>query len=332
MKTQLLKACPESLEKGAEIIRAGGLVAFPTETVYGLGADAMNGEAVNSIFRVKGRPNDNPLIVHVCSKEQMKELGYWNDNAEAVYEAFMPGPITMVLKKKQLPPEVTAGLDTVGLRFPVHPDAQKFLALAGPVAAPSANLSGKPSPTCAQHVFTDFDGKIPLIIDGGECGVGVESTVISLAERPVLLRPGGITPEQLKAVLPDMYIHEAVLKNITLDAVASPGMKYKHYAPQARVVLTRSDGKALLADALAHGIRAELFGDERAEVQAHELFARLRQADAMGLELVIFSAPSCDGVGLSVMNRLLRASAFTVLSPGEEITVNYSGGSARLHA
>lgn len=332
MKTQLLKACPESLEKGAEIIRAGGLVAFPTETVYGLGADAMNGEAVNSIFRVKGRPNDNPLIVHVCSKEQMKELGYWNDNAEAVYEAFMPGPITMVLKKKQLPPEVTAGLDTVGLRFPVHPDAQKFLALAGPVAAPSANLSGKPSPTCAQHVFTDFDGKIPLIIDGGECGVGVESTVISLAERPVLLRPGGITPEQLKAVLPDMYIHEAVLKNITLDAVASPGMKYKHYAPQARVVLTRSDGKALLADALAHGVRAELFGDERAEVQAHELFARLRQADAMGLELVIFSAPSCDGVGLSVMNRLLRASAFTVLSPGEEITVNYSGGSARLHA
>ncbi len=332
MKTQLLKACPESLEKGAEIIRAGGLVAFPTETVYGLGADAMNGEAVNGIFRAKGRPNDNPLIVHVCSKEQMKELGYWNDNAEAVYEAFMPGPITMVLKKKQLPPEVTAGLDTVGLRFPVHPDAQKFLALAGPVAAPSANLSGKPSPTCAQHVLTDFDGKIPLIIDGGECGVGVESTVISLAERPVLLRPGGITPEQLKAVLPDMYIHEAVLKNITLDAVASPGMKYKHYAPQARVVLTRSDGKALLADALAHGIRAELFGDERAEVQAHELFARLRQADEMGLELVIFSAPSCDGVGLSVMNRLLRASAFTVLSPGEEITVNYSGGSARLHA
>lgn len=332
MKTQLLKACPESLEKGAEIIRAGGLVAFPTETVYGLGADAMNGEAVNGIFRAKGRPNDNPLIVHVCSKEQMKELGYWNDNAEAVYEAFMPGPITMVLKKKQLPPEVTAGLDTVGLRFPVHPDAQKFLALAGPVAAPSANLSGKPSPTCAQHVFTDFDGKIPLIIDGGECGVGVESTVISLAERPVLLRPGGITPEQLKAVLPDMYIHEAVLKNITLDAVASPGMKYKHYAPEARVVLTRSDGKALLADALAHGIRAELFGDERAEVQAHELFARLRQADEMGLELVIFSAPSCDGVGLSVMNRLLRASAFTVLSPGEEITVNYSGGSARLHA
>lgn len=332
MKTQLLKACPESLEKGAEIIRAGGLVAFPTETVYGLGADAMNGEAVNGIFRAKGRPNDNPLIVHVCSKEQMKELGYWNDNAEAVYEAFMPGPITMVLKKKQLPPEVTAGLDTVGLRFPVHPDAQKFLALAGPVAAPSANLSGKPSPTCAQHVFTDFDGKIPLIIDGGECGVGVESTVISLAERPVLLRPGGITPEQLKAVLPDMYIHEAVLKNITLDAVASPGMKYKHYAPEARVVLTRSDGKALLADALAHGVRAELFGDERAEVQAHELFARLRQADEMGLELVIFSTPSCDGVGLSVMNRLLRASAFTVLSPGEEITVNYSGGSARLHA
>ena len=332
MKTQLLKACPESLEKGAEIIRAGGLVAFPTETVYGLGADAMNDEAVNSIFRAKGRPNDNPLIVHVCSKEQMKELGYWNDNAEAVYEAFMPGPITMVLKKKQLPPEVTAGLDTVGLRFPVHPDAQKFLALAGPVAAPSANLSGKPSPTCAQHVFTDFDGKIPLIIDGGECGVGVESTVISLAERPVLLRPGGITPEQLKAVLPDMYIHEAVLKNIALDAVASPGMKYKHYAPQARVVLTRSDGKALLADALAHGVRAELFGDERAEVQAHELFARLRQADEMGLELVIFSTPSCDGVGLSVMNRLLRASAFTVLSPGEEITVNYSGGRVSLRA
>ena len=330
MKTQLLKACPESLEKGAEIIRAGGLVAFPTETVYGLGADAMNGEAVNSIFRVKGRPNDNPLIVHVCSKEQMKELGYWNDNAEAVYEAFMPGPITMVLKKKQLPPEVTAGLDTVGLRFPVHPDAQKFLALAGPVAAPSANLSGKPSPTCAQHVFTDFDGKIPLIIDGGECGVGVESTVISLAERPVLLRPGGITPEQLKAVLPDMYIHEAVLKNITLDAVASPGMKYKHYAPKTetflvegcsgsfvRFVNSKTDCAAICFDEEYYSINVPKisYGSKHNEsTLAKNVFSSLRDVDSLGVKEVYIHAPSKDGVGLAVYNRLIRASGFKVIT------------------
>ena len=332
MKTELTKATREALERAGRIIREGGLVGFPTETVYGLGGNALDGAAAKAIFEAKGRPSDNPLIVHVCSKEQMLQLGYWNDNAEAVFNAFMPGPITVVLKKRDLPDEVTAGLDTVGLRYPEHRDAQGFLTLAGPVAAPSANISGRPSPTTAQHVFDDFNGKIPLIIDGGVCSVGVESTVISLADRPVLLRPGGVTPEQLLRVLPDMKIHEAVLRNIRLDAAASPGMKYKHYSPDARVVLVRGSGENLLASALENGIRAVLYPSRDAAADAHELFSRLRSADAQGLELVIFELPPQEGMGLSVINRLLRASAFTVADEGQSIEITCAGRSCRLKA
>lgn len=320
MITRLEKITPMSLESGAELIKRGELVAFPTETVYGLGADALNGQAVKKIFAAKGRPGDNPLIVHVASKEQMMALGHWNENAEKVFEAFMPGPITMVLKRKNVPDEVTAGLDSVGLRFPEHPDAQRFITLAGPIAAPSANISGKPSPTTAKHVFDDFNGKIPLVLDGGACGVGVESTVISLVDAPILLRPGGITLEQLKVVLPDITVHDAVLANVELDAAASPGMKYKHYAPNARVVIAKR-GEKLYNSALEHNIKAVYYKKQEDAEDARMLFARLRQADDDGAQLVIFDMPNKDGIGLSVANRLLRASAFTFIDEGQSLVL-----------
>ena len=331
MKTLLLKVDDNSLDIAAGLIKNGEVVAFPTETVYGLGADALNGSAVSKIFAAKGRPGDNPLIVHVCSKEQMMALGHWNQNAEAVFNAFMPGPITMVLKKKEIPNEVTAGLDTVGLRYPEHPDAQRLIALAGPIAAPSANISGKPSPTKAQHVFDDFNTRIPLVLDGGDCGVGVESTVISVADKPILLRPGGVTLEQLKKVLPDITVHDAVLANVKLDAAASPGMKYQHYAPNARVVIA-NDSQALLDSALSKGIKAVCYKKESAEVEARELFARLRKADDDGIRLVIFEMPDKEGMGLSVVNRLLRASAFTVVNKGDSITLEVDGKSIVLNS
>lgn len=332
MITQLLDVTPQSLRLGAELIKNGELVAFPTETVYGLGADALNGEAVRKIFAAKGRPGDNPLIVHICTKEQMMELGHWNQSAEDIFNAFMPGPITVVLKKKQVPPEVTAGLDTVGLRYPEHKDAQAFLQLAGAVAAPSANISGKPSPTNAMHVYNDFNGRIPLILNGGECGVGVESTVISVADRPILLRPGGVTLEQLKEVLPDITVHEAVLKNVKLDAAASPGMKYKHYAPEARVVLVDGCGERLYNSALQHGIKAVYYKKSDAALEARLLFDRLRKADKNGRQLVIFELPDSDGMGLSVANRMLRAAAFTVIKQGEPVELTIEGTSCILQA
>ncbi len=332
MITQLLDVNEQSLKLGASLIKQGELVAFPTETVYGLGADALNGEAVRKIFRAKGRPGDNPLIVHVSSKEGMKELGYWNQSAEDVFNAFMPGPITMVLKKKSLPDEVTAGLDTVGLRYPQHKDAQSFLKLAGAVAAPSANISGKPSPTTAQHVFNDFNGRIPLVLNGGECGVGVESTVISLVDRPMLLRPGGVTLEQLQTVLPDITVHQAVLKNVELDKAASPGMKYKHYAPNAVVILVDGNGEWLYNNACDCGIKTAYYKKSDAALEAKLLFSRLRDADQNQLDLVIFELPANSGMGLSVANRMLRAAAFTVLKQGQSMEIDVKGRKYTLKA
>ena len=315
METKVLSTNDEDIALAGKILANGGLVAFPTETVYGLGANALNEDAVKNIYKAKGRPSDNPLIVHIANKEDIvplvKEV---TPKAQALIDAFFPGPLTIILPKSDLIGKVVSGgLDTVAVRMPINEVANKVIKAAGcPIAAPSANTSGLPSPTRAKYVIDDMSGKIEAIIDGGDCEFGVESTVITLAtDIPTVLRPGAVTKEMLEGVIGEVEVANAVLHGMKdNETAASPGMKYKHYAPQARVVLTRSDGKALLADALAHGIRAELFGDERAEVQAHELFARLRQADAMGLELVIFSTPSCDGVGLSVMNRLLRASAF----------------------
>lgn len=333
MHTKVLKIHQGSLAKAAALLQRGELVAFPTETVYGLGANALRGSAVAKIFAAKGRPCDNPLIVHVCSMEQMKLLGIWNPYAQQVFDAFMPGPITMVLKKQpHIPSEVTAGLDTVGLRFPEHPGAQALIRLAGPIAAPSANLSGRPSPTEAAHVYRDLAGRIPLILDGGPCGVGVESTVLSLAGTPTLLRPGGVTLEQLRAVLPNVQVHQSVLENVHLDSVASPGMKYKHYAPSARVVLIAGQGEKALQSARRQGLKCRLYKSTDPVEEAHMLFERLRSADAQKLDLVLFEMPSQSGLGLSVANRLLRASAFTVLHPNQAIQLEINGKNYTLSA
>ena len=346
MKTEVLPITPASLQKARDIILAGGLVAFPTETVYGLGANALDAEAVKGIFIAKGRPSDNPLIVHVGEKSQIPALvREIPAGADKLMDAFMPGPITIVMPKQPCIPDcVTGGIDTVGIRLPEHPGARAFLRACGvPIAAPSANTSGKPSPTTAAHVFEDMNGKIPLILDGGPCTGGVESTVISLCgEKPLLLRPGLVSHEMLESVLGEVRIHPAVLENGKVDHAASPGMKYKHYSPKARVLIVDAPAKdaAKLYDLAkrlgrkpvlfwreeelsAFGDRASrplLSHDDSAEA-AQKLFALLRQADEENFDTVLITAVTKAGAGLSVMNRMLRAAAFTVISREEAQTM-----------
>lgn len=343
MRTEILKVNQESLDRAGTIIREGGLVAFPTETVYGLGADALCPDAVKKIFEAKGRPGDNPLIVHIASAETLHEIvREIPPEAELLLKRFTPGPLTLVLKRNaNIPDEVTAGLDTVGVRIPFHPAARAFINAAGrPIAAPSANRSGSPSPTTAQHVLADLEGKVEIILDGGPCSVGVESTVLSLAGSvPMLLRPGGVTLEQLKSVLPDIQVHKSVLNQGMVDKAASPGMKYKHYSPSARVVIAKELETArrvynkaaqeglntwLLASdtqikAMPETDSTVLYSQQHPEQAAQRLFALLREADVLGKELVVVVWDNQEGLGLSVTNRLLRASAFTVLSGHGEI-------------
>lgn len=337
MKTEILGINQQSLNRAGAIIRSGGLVAFPTETVYGLGADAFCPAAVKKIFEAKGRPGDNPLIVHIASADKLSEIVCEiPPEAQLLLNRFTPGPLTLVLKKsKNIPYEVTAGLDTVGVRIPSHPAARAFIKAAGrPIAAPSANRSGCPSPTTAQHVLADLDGKVELILDGGSCAVGVESTVLSMTGSiPVLLRPGGVTLEQLKSVLSDITVHKSVLNSGMVDKAASPGMKYKHYSPRARVVIAKNIKTAgLIYDkAVQEGLNvwllasdeqitampgadsAALYSSKHPEQAAQRLFALLREADVLGKDLVVVVWNDQKDMGLSVTNRLLRASAFTVL-------------------
>ncbi len=333
METKLLKAEEESIRLAGELLAKGQIVAMPTETVYGLAADAFNGSAVSQIFAAKGRPQDNPLIVHISDVCQVKILaGDFPEKARKLAEKFWPGPLTMILPKRpEIPDEVTCGLDTVGIRFPSNETAQAIIAAAGtPLAAPSANRSGSPSPTSAQHVFDDMEGRIPLIIDGGECEVGLESTVITLAtETPVLLRPGAVTHAQLESAIGRVNIAQAVLSELSNDEKpASPGMKYKHYSPRAEVIIldgTAEDLCRYIADNKAEGDyilcfegEEELFSlpcvtygtENDALSQSHELFSALRKVDELGAKRVFARCPSADGVGLAVLNRLLRAAGF----------------------
>lgn len=333
METLLLTE--KDINKAAEIIKSGGLVAMPTETVYGLAADALNGKAVEKIFKAKGRPMDNPLIVHIAALEQIKALVTdFPEKAQALAKAFWPGPLTMVLPRSDIiPPEVSAGLDTVAVRYPVHPLAQALImASKTPIAAPSANTSGKPSPTTAEHVMKDLSGKIDAVLDGGSCDVGLESTVITLCtDVPRLLRPGGITLSQLESVIGRVDVDEAVLNRLAEGKkAASPGMKYKHYSPAARVVMIKgaSDNYTCFVNAHKADNMAALCFDEdikRLEVpyislgarddyraQAHNLFDALREADKVGYGLVLAHAPDTKGVGLAVYNRLIRAAGFEV--------------------
>ncbi|MDD5924018.1 MAG: L-threonylcarbamoyladenylate synthase [Clostridia bacterium] len=335
MKTLFLTE--KEIDTAAEIIKKGGLVAMPTETVYGLAADATNGSAVKKIYSAKGRPSDNPLIVHVSSVEEIYPLvTSFPENAKKLIETFCPGPLTIVFPKSDvIPPEISGGLDTVAIRFPSHPIARKLIKASGvPLAAPSANLSGSPSPTSADHVKKDLDGRIDAILDGGECSVGLESTVITLVpEKPVLLRPGGITHEMLESVLGEVLVDPAVLNPLKEgQKVSSPGMKYKHYAPKAKVVLIKSDDDnyyKYLADHRTENMVALCYNEDLKHIkdihcisygkkddyaeQASMLFDALRKIDEQGYELVYGRCPGTDGVGLAVYNRLIRAAGFEVI-------------------
>ncbi len=337
MDTKLLTASEESVKLAGEMILSGQVIAMPTETVYGLAADAFNGTAVAKIFEAKGRPQDNPLIVHISDVCQVKLLARaFPDKAKKLAEKFWPGPLTMILPKQhEIPDEVTCGLDTVGIRFPSDEIARAIIASAGkPLAAPSANRSGSPSPTTAQHVFKDMDGRIPLIIDGGECEVGLESTVITLAtEIPMLLRPGAVTLEQLENAIGKVNIADAVLNELSgNEKPASPGMKYKHYSPEAEVIIldgaldsvinyineNHENGDFVLCfegEEKLFDIPFVTYGSaDDALSQSHKLFSALRELDELGAKRVFARCPSSDGVGLAVLNRLLRAAGFRIIT------------------
>lgn len=336
MDTKHLQPNPEGIDEAARLLAAGELVAIPTETVYGLAADAMNGEAVSSIYIAKGRPSDNPLIVHIADfKDWGPLVTHIPENAQKLAEAYWPGPLTIILPaSEKVPKVVTGGLTTVAVRFPSHPIAQAVILRSGcPLAAPSANRSGSPSPTNAQRVTEDMDGRIAAILDGGNCDVGVESTVIDLCHTPPrLLRPGGITPAMLEEVLGPIEIDSAVTHALETGAIAaSPGMKYKHYAPKAEITIIKGSPAAYVEYVNTHkadGVGALCFDEDASQLtvpavtygsradsltQAQQLFDALRQLDEMGIKTVYAACPDVSGVGLAVYNRLLRAAAFRVV-------------------
>ncbi|HBL35798.1 MAG TPA: threonylcarbamoyl-AMP synthase [Firmicutes bacterium] len=337
---------PKALAKAATILRRGGLVAFPTETVYGLGAVIYNRASVENIFTVKGRPGDNPLIVHIYKQEQLAEIALAvPEQALILAQRFWPGPLTMILpKKERIPAEVSAGLPTVAIRLPSHPVAQELLRQTDqPVAAPSANLSGRPSPTRGSHVITDLSGKIEMIIDGGPTGVGVESTVLDLTStRPRILRPGGVTHEMLEAVLGAGAVDAP--SQINISRPLAPGMKYRHYAPEAPLRLLTGEvepvrrflretvlrqqqaGKrmgiiAYDEDQVAFPSTAEVsffsLGQRTNPAEgAERLFHVLRLCDQVGVDEILAVAPPRQEVGEAVYNRLFKAAGGKV----EEIT------------
>jgi L-threonylcarbamoyladenylate synthase len=323
---------PEKIEVAAAVIRAGGLVAFPTETVYGLGANAFDRKAVEKIFAVKGRPRRNPLIVHVASVEQARQLvASWPKVAEVLAGSFWPGPLTLVLPRApQVPDEVTAGLPNVGLRFPAHKVALALITTSGvPLAAPSANLSGRPSPTRAEHVKDDLEGRIDLILDGGPTGVGVESTVLDLTGKsPLILRPGGVTREELEEVLGE-------------KVDISEASEFQHYTPRAAVVMVVGEPGEQVAKIkkylethpnLRVGIlvtaeNADFYGElrklvaffkvlgsrKRPEEVAAELFGALREGDKKGLDVLLVETVPASGIGLAVLNRVTQAAGNKVI-------------------
>lgn len=344
MKTEIIhtQSQPEAgTKRGAEIIRNGGLVAFPTETVYGLGANGFDQDAVLRIFEAKGRPADNPLILHVSKKSDVKDI--WlrmPKHAQQLMDSFWPGPLTLIgLRNDRVPDAVSAGLDTVAVRMPLDKTARMLISKSErPIAAPSANRSGRPSPTTAAHVLADMDGRIELILDGGPCKYGVESTVLSLVGEPTILRPGAVTHEMLEAAIGTVRISPAVLSPMREgETAASPGMKYKHYAPEAEVIVVCGEPAAaahqinrLYREAEMQGRICEIAATEQTkgfykgkkyaiigdrsqpETLCENLFAVLRDMDKRA-ELIIVEGVSTNDMGLAYMNRLLRAAGFHVI-------------------
>lgn len=328
MNTLLLNTTDKDMQKAGEIIRSGGLIAFPTETVYGLGADAFNAEAVENIYLVKGRPADNPSIVHIADRSQLELLTpRVTDMMVRVMDAFWPGPVTMICEKTyEVPYVTTGGLDSVGIRMPGNADARAFIKASGcPIAAPSANLSGKPSPTTAGHVKDDFDGKIGAIIDGGKCQYGIESTVIDMTgDVPMILRPGILTAEDFEEALGTPVIMDPALNKKPEDSdfhPKAPGMKYKHYAPKAPMIIFEGEEETVLEAIEREKTEREMegedvvvitFGQDEAALAAHELFAKLREADKEKADIILAAALPQKGVGFSVMNRMLKSAGFNI--------------------
>ena len=335
MQTKIYGADHEGVVAiAAELLKGGQLVALPTETVYGLGANGLDPQAVAKIFQAKGRPQDNPLILHIANAQQMELFCHHiPESAWRLADAFWPGPLTMVLPARDVVPKcTTANLPTVAVRCPDCEITRRIISQAGvPVAAPSANISGKPSTTTAQHVYHDHNGKIPLIVDGGPCRVGVESTIIDLTENPPrLLRPGGITPEQLTEVLGQITVDKAVIAQIDHDAVVkAPGMKYRHYAPQCQVLIvsgSREQAANYIRKVWKTGDRVLCFREElplyegcaplaygeeaNVDTLSAGLFDALRVLDDPNVKTVYARCPEGGGVAYAVQNRLKKAAAF----------------------
>lgn len=333
----------ELLKQAGEILKAGGLVAFPTETVYGLGGDALNKASSRKIYAAKGRPSDNPLIVHICSFEDIYPIvSEVPKEAEKIAEAFWPGPLTMILKKSGLVPyETTGGLDTVAVRMPSHPVARKLIAYAGGyVAAPSANTSGKPSPTQAKYVAEDMDGRIDMIIDGGEVGIGLESTIIDLTvSPPQILRPGYITQEMLSQVLGKVETDSTILRADSGQAPKAPGMKYRHYAPKGELTIVAGPQEKVVEyineqamKAAAEGEKVGVIGTQEVLDRYHaqvvksvgsrrdelgigrHLYTILREFDDEAVTRIYSEAFETEGYGQAIMNRLLKAAGHKVVS------------------
>ncbi len=335
MQTLVIPVSQEGIITAARILSEGGLVAFPTETVYGLGGNALNEDAIKAIFEAKGRPGDNPLIAHVTGSGEAKLYGVWTELAQTLAEAFWPGPLTLIVKRQpQVPARVSAGLDTLALRAPSHPAAQALIKACGfPIAAPSANRSGRPSPTTARHVLADLKGFIPLILDGGPSEVGLESTVLDVTgEVPLILRPGAVTPEMVAMAVGECQVADSVMRQLREDEQApSPGMRHKHYAPKARMTLVEGEPEQVrqalsqMAEKLenawvfaldgvmdgARDVKVKSLGPD-AKAAAHNLFYLLRQADEEGVTRIFAQALPRDGLGLAVMNRLARAAGFDI--------------------
>ena len=345
MKTDIIKIDKdnfnqEDLNGAAKIIKENGIVAFPTETVYGLGANGLNTEAIKKIYEAKGRPSDNPLILHIGEVWQIEYLvEEVTEEAIKCIEEFWPGPLTIILKRKSLVPDIiTAGLNTVAIRMPENPIARTLINLAGvPIAAPSANLSGRPSPTSGAHVIEDMIDKIEMIIDGGETGIGLESTVLDLSEsRPVILRPGGITYEDLKRILPDVVEDKANLENDITPK--SPGQKYRHYAPKAEMIVftgnlqdvvntidkhikrSISEGKKVgimatdeTKDKYNNGVIKSLGTRRDKKTIANSLFNILREFDHLNIDIIFAEGVELDDIGLAIMNRMMKASGGRII-------------------
>lgn len=326
----------EQLHDAAKIILAGGLVVFPTETVYGLGGNALVADAAKKIYSAKGRPSDNPLIIHIADPKEAERYAFVSDTYYRLAEAFMPGPLTVIMPKREcIPPSVTGGLDTVAVRCPSHPVANSLIRACGvPIAAPSANISGRPSPTSAKYVEEDMMGRVDMIIDGGECEIGLESTIVAInGDSLTLLRPGAITYDALCCVCNDVKIAPAVLNKLAEnERPLSPGMKYRHYAPKADFVLLEGDegdvlsfvkneqkknGCAVLCydeelEALEPSLTISIGGRDDLATQAKRLFTSLREADKLGATKIYAHLPKLDGLGLALYNRMIRAAAHTI--------------------